>query len=81
MYKVVICDDPGRQYRSSHTFLLTGNSGNPTAKIGETTEIMSEELEFGENSKTVYMNDSYYLDIIPFDVENIIDEITEEDVE
>jgi hypothetical protein len=42
---------------------------------------MSEELEFGENSKTVYINDSNYLDTIPLDVENIIDEITKEDME
>jgi hypothetical protein len=42
---------------------------------------MSEELETGEDSKTVYINDSCNLDTIPFDVENmIIEEITEEDI-
>jgi len=29
--------------------------------------------EVGENSKTVYINDSFDLDTIPFDVETIID--------
>jgi hypothetical protein len=51
------------------------------AKDGETTEITLEEPDIGEDSKTVYINDSYNLDTIPFDVENVIDAITEEDVE
>jgi hypothetical protein len=42
---------------------------------------MSEKTDIGEDSKTVYINDSYSLDTIPFDIENIIDEITEEDIE
>jgi hypothetical protein len=42
---------------------------------------MSEEPEIGKDSKTVYINASYNLDTIPFDVENIIDEITKEDME
>jgi hypothetical protein len=73
---------PNRQYRSSRTFLLTGNSSGSTAKIGETTENKTGKPDIGEDSKTVYIsNDSSNLDAIPFDVENIIDEITEEDVE
>jgi hypothetical protein len=47
------------------------------AKNGETTEIDPEELEIGKDSKTVYVNDTYNLDTIPFDIENIIEEITE----
>jgi hypothetical protein len=72
---------PNRQYRSSRTFLLTGNSSDSTAKVGETTEKKTGKHDIGEDSKTVYINDSSNLDAIPFDVENIIDEITEEDVE
>jgi hypothetical protein len=38
-------------------------------------------LNIGEDSKTVYVNDSYNLDTTPLDIDNIIEEITEEDME
>jgi hypothetical protein len=71
---------PNQQYCSSHTFLRTGNSSDPTVKNGETTENGSEKPDIGEDSKTVYINDNTNLDTIPFDAENILDEITEEDM-
>jgi hypothetical protein len=39
-----------------------------------------EELKIGKDSKTVYGNDSYNLNTIPFDVENIIEKISKEDI-
>jgi hypothetical protein len=64
--------------------LYIGNSGHPTAKNGETTKNLPEELEIGDDSKIyepVYVNDSYNLDTIPFSAENILDEMTEEDMD
>ena len=52
---------------------LEGNVGEPST---DTTEIRAVELTsdgVGENSKFLYLNDSYELDRIPLDVETIID--------
>jgi hypothetical protein len=82
MFSVTIFDIPKWQYHYLHTFLLTENYGNPMAKNGETTEIVPEELKSNKDSKTVYVNDSCYnLNIMSFDIENIIEKITEEDIE
>jgi hypothetical protein len=62
-------------------FYSQGIPATQRQKDGETTETMSGKPDIGKDSKTVYINDSYNLNTIPFDVENIIDEITEEDVE
>ena len=56
------------------TIQLEGNLGH-TSTTG-TTEILDENCttdEGVENSKIVYLNDSYELDEIPLDVETIID--------
>ncbi len=39
------------------------------------------EEQISNHSKTVYINDSYNLDSIPFDIKNIIDEANTEDSE
>jgi hypothetical protein len=51
------------------------------AKNGEISEIDQEELEIGKDSKTIYVDDSYKLNTISFDIENIIEELTDEDIE
>jgi hypothetical protein len=55
--------------------VLIGNPADPTV---ETTEEESTQ-EFGEGSKTTYINDSSDLDTIPFTVEQIIDTDDNED--
>jgi hypothetical protein len=55
--------------------VLIGNPADPTV---ETTEEESTQ-EFGEGSKTRYINDSSDLDTIPFTVEQIIDTDDNED--
>jgi hypothetical protein len=50
-------------------FLLIGNPSNPMEAI-----LMKETTsKFGEDSKIIYINDSYNLDTINFDVDQIID--------
>ena len=44
-------------------------------KIIENLEIKLSQNKIGEDAKTIYVNDAFNLDTIPFDVENIIDEI------
>jgi hypothetical protein len=54
------------------------------AKNGEILETDPEELEIGEDSKTVYVNENdgrYSFNTIAFDVDNSIEEITDEDIE
>jgi hypothetical protein len=49
--------------------ILIGNPGDPTEAI-----LLEKTIhDFGENSKTMYINDSFNLDTIPFDVDEIID--------
>jgi hypothetical protein len=49
--------------------LLIGNPSDPTEAI-----LLDKTIhDFGENSKTMYINDSFNLDTIPFDVDEIID--------
>jgi hypothetical protein len=50
-------------------FLLIGNPSNPTT---ETIMLEKSKSKFGKDSKIVYINDSYNLDTIPFDVSQII---------
>ena len=64
--------------------LCTGNSGDeiPKVSIPEIVE-KSEDTKNGtvENSKTVYINDSFELDSIPFEVDKIRDDSICEDIE
>ena len=55
------------------TSLLLRNSGDPGEEKNDFPAVDSGVADIGENSKTVYINDSYNLDTIPFDVEAIID--------
>jgi hypothetical protein len=43
-----------------------------------TTETKEDPIT--ENSKTIYINDSFNLNCILFDVDDIVDEITDEDM-
>jgi hypothetical protein len=54
-------------------FLLLGNSGEQGDGKTDSPAVESGVAEIGENSKTVYINDSYNLVRIPFDAETIID--------
>ncbi len=55
------------------TIQLEGNVGDSsTGKTKMTAENYTTN-DVGENSKIVYLNDSYDLDTIPLDVETIID--------
>ena len=48
--------------------------GNPsTEKTQIPTVVDSTSLDIGENSKTIYFNDSFELDEIPLDTDSIID--------
>jgi hypothetical protein len=40
----------------------------------------TEEDPITKNSKTIYINDSFNLDCIQFDVDDIVYEITDEDI-
>jgi hypothetical protein len=54
---------------NSHIFILVGIPNDPTEAI-----LMEESTcKIGKNSKIVYINDSYNLDTINFDVDQIID--------
>ena len=55
------------------TFRLEGNVGNTSTENTEITAVDSTSEDECENSKVVYLNDSYELDTIPLDVETIID--------
>jgi hypothetical protein len=55
------------------TFRLEGNVGNTSTKKTEIPAVDSTSEDECENSKVVYLNDSYELDTIPLDVETIID--------
>ena len=55
------------------TIALEGNLADPSTKKTEIPDIDSPLEEASENSKFVYLNDSYELDEIPLDVETIID--------
>ena len=54
------------------TYLLFRNSGDPSDQKTDFLAVDSGVGEIGENSKTVYINDSYNLARIPLDVEPII---------
>ena len=57
----------------SRNTLLIGNSGDVIDKNSEFLGGNSPDPTKDDSSKTVYINDSYNLDTIPFDVDNIID--------
>ena len=83
-FYVTVFGKPVDQYSHLRTFLLSGNSTGPTAKIEEITTIGEEaedDVDTGEDAKTVYVNDSTNLDTIPFDTKNIIQEMSDEDIE
>ncbi len=52
---------------------LIGNSGEACDQKTGILAVDSVVDEVGENSKTVYINDSYELDTIPLDVETVLD--------
>ena len=60
-----------------HSFLQVGNLSNPMDGI--LVEESSNQVV--DDSKTVYINYSYNLDTIPFDVEDIVDTQDNEEVE
>jgi hypothetical protein len=46
------------------------------------TENLGDPMDpMTENSTTVYVNDSFNMDSIPFDVGQILEEVTREDIE
>jgi hypothetical protein len=53
--------------------LLVGNFDDVNDKKTENKTGETTTLEVDLSSKTVYINDSYNLDCIPFDTESIID--------
>ena len=55
------------------TIQLEGNVGDSSTKKDEKPAENSTSEHVTENSKIVYLNDSYDLDTIPLDVETIID--------
>ena len=63
------------------TKLLLGNSGKQTDKT--TNNLLVEEVVtlVGDDSKTVYINDSYNLNSIPFDTVSFIEKDELEDTE
>ena len=61
------------------TFLLIGNSGQKSDEKNAQPAVECAEEQISDHSKTVYINDSFNLDSIPFDIENIIDEDNTED--
>jgi hypothetical protein len=63
------------------TSLLLGNSSDPSDEKTDFSAVESGAAGIGENSKTVYINDSYNLDEIPFDTSTIIDLDDNEDDE
>jgi hypothetical protein len=80
---VTICCDPDSQYCSLPTFLLIGNSAEtniPTDKIIDESEVESSSTNIGDSSKSVYVNDSFNLDTIPFGCEAIMEEMSDEEI-
>jgi hypothetical protein len=55
------------------TIQLEGNVGDTSTENTEILAFESTSEDECENSKIVYLNDSYDLDTIPLDVETIID--------
>ena len=55
------------------TIQLHGNLGDPSTEKTGIPAVDSTSEDICENSKLVYLNDSYELDRIPLDVETIID--------
>jgi len=53
--------------------LLTGNLAEDSAKKSENLVANSPVPAVEDSSNTVYINDSYNLDTIPFGVENILE--------
>ncbi len=60
---------------------LLGNSGDPRDETVKNVAVDLEVTALGDDSKTVYINDSYSLDSIPFDIVNIIDTDNSEDTD
>jgi hypothetical protein len=52
---------------------------DPTAKAVPGSNTAPDEDPVTENSKTVYVNETFNLDSIPFDTLDIVDEIIDED--
>ena len=46
---------------------------DPNTEQTEIPMVDSTSVDFGENSKTIYFNDSFELDEIPLDTDSIID--------
>jgi hypothetical protein len=63
----------------SRNALLIGNSSDTGAEKAIIPEVSCGTIPTGDDSKIVYINDSYNLDSIPFDVETIIDSDNIED--
>jgi hypothetical protein len=75
MVYVIIIGEPDTLYYCLCTFLWLGNSSNPTFIIPPVTENKSEEDLKRENSKTIYIHDSFNLNCIPsFDFHEIIEQ-------
>ena len=45
------------------------------------SELQSSEPNIEDSSKIVYVNDSFNLDTIPFDVDGIIEEMSDDELE
>ena len=67
------------QYSILCTNILIGNSSNEPEEKNQKGDVDSSVSKFEEGSKTIYINDSYNLDTIPFDVDEIIDTDNVED--
>ena len=52
--------------------LLEGNVGDSSTEKTQLPTIESTSVEIGENSKTIYINDSFDIVRIPLDTESII---------
>jgi hypothetical protein len=81
MVYVIIIGNPDNQYSFVCAFLQKKNySSKAMVMILPIANTETEEDRITENSKTVYINDSSNLDSIPFDANDIVDEITNEDI-
>jgi hypothetical protein len=80
MIYVIICGEPVNHYSYLRTFIWTGNSGNPTVEIPLDKNIEDTTHPITKNSKTVCINDIFNLDCIPFKADDILEEISNEDM-
>jgi hypothetical protein len=73
IYVTLFCKPVG-QYSHSRTFLHTGNSCDPTEENEDDVTMLDPTDHTAENSKTLYNEDSFKLDSIPLEEDDIVED-------